>query len=69
MAKVLQIGPNGTPKEANLGVIVEPDITYTNNTILVSKTIASGYTYSRFNVFIPDGIEISVENDGEFVAL
>jgi len=69
MAKVLQAGPNGVPKEINLGTIIDADLTYTKNDIEFNKTVASGYTYSRFNPSITDGYEISVEDGGEFVIL
>ena len=48
---------------------LDKNLTYTKNLIDFDMTVASGYTYSRFNPIIEDGNEIIVEDGGEFVIL
>lgn len=47
----------------------EHEFTYTKNLIQFNKTIADGYTYSRFNMIIDMGYSFTIESGGELVAL
>ncbi len=47
----------------------EHELVYTKNLIQFNKTVADGYTYSRFNPTIDIGYNITVDPGGEFVVL
>lgn len=47
----------------------EHEFTYTKNLIQFNKTIANGYTYSRYNMSIDSGYSFTIDSGGELVAL